>query len=725
MKKSFSRTLSLLLAILLVFSLCACNPAQGDGTGGSTDGGSGGSNDGGTPPVEGGDDPSQGGGTGGSADGGSGDDNGGTPPAEGGEENNAEIKNIIIIIGDGMGLEHISAGEMYVGQNFKFTDWQFVSVNTDSVYAMGAGSVLTDSAAAGTALATGKLTVNGYFGKDNTGTNVTTILDVASALNKSTGIVTTDVLYAATPAAFSAHGVDRNDSETAFVSQLASGVNLLCGKSDAECTSRVDEIAAAGYAYCDSFSAINTTFSANKTYWQLPVGGTVPEVKLCDATLKALEYLEQDEDGFVLMVEQAYIDGYSHSNDFERTAQCVKSLNDTVDAVMSWLGDRTDTVVLVTADHETGGLTVSNEDRLAEKYVNGDKTIYYQWAATNHTNAKVGLFVYGTEVDFSKFTYYGSQHLIKNVDVYSLMAGLLPPVEFKEPEIVPTEASAYVDLYVKAGLVALFDGYSVKASVEEMTVLAPVDLYGNELYPDYIDTSKYRADLKYGTGAKKVYSFGFTNGAYSIKKINASKDRTDEQYSFYIDLDDLGALIGTTYTVQEVYTIKSWATPTIADGVVANYADLGVAYQNTSSLYGMLSFTAHERPFTSTAYTGTNGIAGWGGGVATPWVQLRFGDSFRGHIVYAGEAYGSTVYSALSANNKDFTNVYVNTGATTVERSVIRYGLSYDGSGGNYTSTYAVRFQQAPLFRTDKSAYQDATNKISYTSADGDAHRNM
>ena len=116
-----------------------------------------------------------------------------TPDPNNGDNNDPkEIKNIILIIGDGMGLEHISAGQLYVGKKFAFTDWQFTNVNTDSVDTSGKGSVLTDSAASGTALATGHLTVNNYIGKNHLGTNVTTILDAALALNKSTGVVTTD-----------------------------------------------------------------------------------------------------------------------------------------------------------------------------------------------------------------------------------------------------------------------------------------------------------------------------------------------------------------------------------------------------------------------------------------------------------------------------------------------------------------------------------------------------
>ena len=119
------------------------------------------------------------------------------------------VKNVILIIGDGMGVEHISAAQMCTGEAFCFRDWQYASVNTDSVNEDGQGSVLTDSAAAATAMATGSLTVNGYVGKDSRGVDLSTVLDEARRLGKATGIVTTDALYGATPAAFSAHSFTR------------------------------------------------------------------------------------------------------------------------------------------------------------------------------------------------------------------------------------------------------------------------------------------------------------------------------------------------------------------------------------------------------------------------------------------------------------------------------------------------------------------------------------
>ena len=92
---------------------------------------------------------------------------------------------------------------------------------------------------------------------------------------------------------------------------------------------------------------------------------------------------------------------------------------------MDWMGDRTDTAVLVTADHETGGLTVSSQNRYTKSFIDKNTRIYYNFASGDHTNSKVGLFVYGVKVDFSEFGYYGSQHLIKNIDVYNLMFNIL------------------------------------------------------------------------------------------------------------------------------------------------------------------------------------------------------------------------------------------------------------------------------------------------------------
>lgn len=353
------------------------------------------------------------------------------------------IKNIILVIGDGMGKNHIASAEWASNREFAFDDWTCVSVNTDSVNPDGTliTEGYTDSAAAATALASGTLTVNGYVGIDHNSVAVTTILDYARQYGKATGVVTTDTAAGATPAGFTAHAQDRTDTEDILTSQLTSGIDLLCAAPMAECEAMRADIEAAGFAWCNDFSQVDDTLLADKVYWQfdMTVGSGAPDVWLQDATVKALDYLDQDDHGFVLMVEQAHIDKNSHNSQFgsstayKATEKCVNNLSDTVDAIIEWLGDRDDTAIIVTADHETGGLIISPEEteECSRKYKTKDGTyFYYNWTSGGaHTNAEVNLYIYGFETTFSSFDFYSSDDKIKNVNTFDMMYDILvnPP----------------------------------------------------------------------------------------------------------------------------------------------------------------------------------------------------------------------------------------------------------------------------------------------------------
>ena len=250
-------------------------------------------------------------------------------------------------------------------------------------------------------------------------------MDIASANGKSTGIVTTDSLLGATPSAFSAHSTNRAASEEIFLTQVTSGVNLLCGASDSYCTERSEIIKSNGYVYCDDISMVANTYDANKAYWQIGLGSNSAPIKLHTTTEHALNFLDKDDDGFVLMIEQAHIDKYSHDNNFEKMTKAVSSLNDTVNTVLEWIGDRTDTAVLVTADHETGGLSVSSQEQLNNVYTNENASVYYSWTTTGHTNTNVILFMYGFDYLLTEKDYYNSQNVVKNIFTYNLMKDLL------------------------------------------------------------------------------------------------------------------------------------------------------------------------------------------------------------------------------------------------------------------------------------------------------------
>ena len=340
------------------------------------------------------------------------------------------IKNVIYIIGDGMGLEHIAAGQLAYETDYAFEEWQFASVNTDSLTSGGRNqSELTDSAAAGTALATGVVTLNGYVGKDQNGNDLSTVLDYAKQKGKLTGVISTDYLYGATPAAFSAHSTDRDDYLTILTSQITSNVDLLCGQTSTSQALSDTVITQNGYRAYTSLDEIRAHApGSGKLYCTLDMEETSlteAPVKLSDVATAALNALDS-ENGFVLMIEQAHIDKASHNNQFEQMAQAVNSLNDTVNAILAWLGDRTDTAIVLTADHETGDLSVSGSKTLPySATLPNHTTVYYRFNSTSHTKANVGLFLYGADVQIERISYFKTPYTVKNSDICNIVKRLI------------------------------------------------------------------------------------------------------------------------------------------------------------------------------------------------------------------------------------------------------------------------------------------------------------
>lgn len=330
----------------------------------------------------------------------------------------AKVKNFIYVIGDGMGLEHVAAGAMTSGEACTFGDWKRASVNTDSLTSVKfRATKTTDSAAAGTALATGVLTKNGRIGKDKDGRDTVTILDVAKSKGKATGIVTSDKLSGATPASFSAHAMSRKDTDDIIASQIKSGVDLLCGASSDSYAKKQGSIEQEGYAFCSDFGSRQAVLDAQKAYCLFDMGGNSGTVSLKDASKFAIDFLAKDEDGFVLMIEQAHVDKYSHKNDFGNMVKAMKALNDTIAMILDWIGDRNDTAIIVTADHETGGLSVSKQNNLPNKYDSASGTVYYAWEKKSHSDSDVGAFFFGIDFKVADYSYFNSEFLLKNCDI--------------------------------------------------------------------------------------------------------------------------------------------------------------------------------------------------------------------------------------------------------------------------------------------------------------------
>lgn len=326
------------------------------------------------------------------------------------------VKNLILIIGDGMGPNQIQASMLYSGQTYAFTQWNSIKVNTNSLNSEGLPEQLTDSAASATALATGTLTTNGTVGRDSSGNDLTTILDIAGELGYATGVVTSDNMYGATPSGFSAHSDSRENTEELLASQLTSGIDLLCSATTGGINSK--EVEKAGYAFRDSIKKVS--MEDEKAYWLLSMPESEKGDKLPQAATAALDFLSKDPDGFVLMIEEAKIDSGGHANDMRRTLNNMTRLANTVDAVMEWVGDRTDTAVLITADHETGGLLLGAAGEYASSCPCADGTSFsYEYTTTGHSKTPVWLFMYGIEPDLTP--YLLEDGTIKNTSIFLIM----------------------------------------------------------------------------------------------------------------------------------------------------------------------------------------------------------------------------------------------------------------------------------------------------------------
>ena len=303
-----------------------------------------------------------------------------------------EVKNVIIMIGDGMGFNHLYATEYTHGVKLQVLNRMeyYGSQQTAS-----SSSPVTDSAAGGTALAAGGRTINGYVGVYPTDplaaiAEPASITDVAMKYGKATGIVTSDSIMGATPSSFSAHVRDRDLAEDIFDQQVVSEIDLIWGGAapDIVTEERVNEN---GKAFVDSLSEVQALTYGQKSIgqfnsdvmWTGEDNGT-DDPTLSELAVEAINILNKDEDGFFMMIEGAHIDKRSHDQDGEGAMKAVLEFDKTIGAVLDFAEKDGNTLVIVTADHETGGVT---------RMPKGN----YKWLIGSHTGADVPFFVYGAD----------------------------------------------------------------------------------------------------------------------------------------------------------------------------------------------------------------------------------------------------------------------------------------------------------------------------------------
>ncbi|HBX90188.1 alkaline phosphatase [Alistipes sp.] len=314
-----------------------------------------------------------------------------------------EVRNIIYLIGDGMGLSHVSL--MKIEKGYAPTAFDRAQ-NIALITTYSANNRVTDSAAAGTALACGAKTNNGTLGLDAGGNRIESMIARATRDGMATGLVVTYYLQHATPAAFYAHVKHRGETDAITADMLPSGIDVLFGggrkwlaRECAEGGSYLDAFVRRGYRVA---TALEETADMHRGRVLCAVAEEeaprAPERGdyLPEASKKAMELLaantEGKQKGFVLMIEGSFIDSAAHANDTDWLEAEMNDFEKCVAAAMDFADAHPGTLVVVTADHETGGLSVPSGDK---DFTRSESGIDYRYGTSSHTGSMVPVYLYG------------------------------------------------------------------------------------------------------------------------------------------------------------------------------------------------------------------------------------------------------------------------------------------------------------------------------------------
>ena len=321
-----------------------------------------------------------------------------------------KIKNVIMMIGDGMGPQQVG-----LLQDFATHSKTDIYKNRETALKLFAnsgqvafssttpvGGLVVDSACSATQLATGKPALSEVVGLDIDGNSTETILEMAKAAGKSTGLISDTRITHATPAAFASHQAHRSMENEIAVDMLENNVDVMLGgglrywipqgssNASADLVTLIDEptvkikskrkddrnlltqAQTAGYELAfnaDQLDAVEGgkvlglfSYSAmldGISYTACKKADSCIQPSLADMTTKALDILSKDEDGFFLMIEGGQIDWAAHNNDAGDMLHQLLKFDESIQAVYDWVADRNDTLVVITADHETGGFSFS------------------------------------------------------------------------------------------------------------------------------------------------------------------------------------------------------------------------------------------------------------------------------------------------------------------------------------------------------------------------------
>lgn len=305
-----------------------------------------------------------------------------------------EVKNIILLIGDGMGVAQIYAGYTLNKGTLNLEKATATGFSKTS----SADNYITDSGAGATAISIGKKTNNYSIGVNKRGKQETTILEHAEEKGLSTGLVATCAITHATPASFVAHTIDRYDSLNIASDFIGSGIDIFIGGGKAhfeireDSTNISDSLRKEGYTIVYDLNSIKS--NDNNNVGCLVADKHLPPVLdgrgdfLTEATKISLSRLSRNEKGFFIMIEGSQIDWAGHRNNLKYLASEMIDFDKAIGEAFAFADKNPGTLVIVTADHETGGLSLVGGD-LKTGLVDGT------FGTTGHTGVMVPVFAYG------------------------------------------------------------------------------------------------------------------------------------------------------------------------------------------------------------------------------------------------------------------------------------------------------------------------------------------
>ncbi|HMA59982.1 MAG TPA: alkaline phosphatase [Halanaerobiales bacterium] len=329
----------------------------------------------------------------------------------------AEVKNMIVLIGDGLGQGQIDLTR-YMTEG-KDAELELMKLPNVGIMMTSSTQGVPDSAAAGTAMATGHKTDNGMVGMSPTGAELDSILDYAETLNKSTGIISTNKVTDATPAAFAVSAESRDDEGAIAKAILNNDVEVVLGGGADEFTAETageDVVKMAkemGYEHVTNETELANAEAPNNKLLGLfnpsymnykldrdNVNSNEPSLK--EMTKKAVQVLSRDEDGFFLMSEGARIDHAAHAADIHGVVAETLEFDETVEYAVEWAKKNGNTMVVVVADHETLGFSVT-EPMNKEALMNIEVSPEYMAAQMKEKKNEPGMTIESIKNVFAEY----------------------------------------------------------------------------------------------------------------------------------------------------------------------------------------------------------------------------------------------------------------------------------------------------------------------------------